>query len=277
MVAGPQAIILERARQKGQYGMNREKRGTGRNLLLVHGLGGSWRSWTPILDELSAERTVIAIDLPGHGATPAAHDSGTFNGLVGSVERFIADNELAGIDVVGSSMGARIVLELARRGSVGNVVALDPGGFWRGWERTFFKTTIGVSVRLLRAIRPALPMLSRNPASRTALLAQLSARPWALDPEVVATELTSFSTTPTFDALVGDLASGPEQTGPAADPNRRIVIGWGRRDRLCLPRQAARAQAAFPSAELHWFQSSGHFPPWDMPEETVAVILGTVR
>lgn len=249
------------------------QRGTGRKLLLIHGLGGSWQSWNNILEPLSAERTVIAIDLPGHGATPVEPDSGTLTGLVASVERYIADNGLDGVDVVGSSMGARIVLELSRRGRVGNVVALDPGGFWRGWERTFFKTTIGVSGRLVRAIQPLLPTLSNNAASRTALLAQLSARPWALDPKLVATELESLSTTPTFDALVRDLANGPEQTGPAADLARRIVVGWGRKDRLCLPRQAARAAAAFPSADLHWFERSGHFPMWDQPEETVAVIL----
>ena len=257
--------------------INQIKRGAGQKLLLVHGLGGSWQSWSTILDALSANRTVIVIDLPGHGATPAQHDSGTFDGLVGSIERYISDNGLAGIDVVGSSMGARIVLELARRGNVGNVVALDPGGFWRGWERTFFKITIGVSGRLLRAMRPSLPMLSRNVGSRTALLAQLSAHPWALDPQVVATELASLSTTSTFDALVQDLANGPEQTGPAADATGRIVIGWGRHDRLCLPRQAARARAAFPSADLHWFESSGHYPMWDMPEETVAVIVAATE
>ncbi len=257
--------------------MNEVERGTGRKLLLVHGLGGSWRSWSTVLGPLSAERRVITIDLPGHGATPAESDSGTFDGLVGSVERYISDKGLDGIDVVGSSMGARIVLELARRGRVGNVVALDPGGFWRGWERTFFRTTIGVSGRLLRAIRPALPTLSGNAASRTALLAQLSARPWALDPKVVSTELLTLSTTPTFDTLVRDLASGPEQTGPAADPTHRIVIGWGRHDRLCLPRQAARAKAAFPCANLHWFEDSGHFPMWDQPDETVAVILAATQ
>ena len=125
--------------------MHQVQRGMGRELLLIHGLGGSWQSWSTVLDALSADRTVIAVDLPGHGATPAEADSGTFDGLVGSVERYIADNGLAGIDVVGSSVGARIVLELARRGGIGNVVALDPGGFWRGWERTFFKTTIGIS------------------------------------------------------------------------------------------------------------------------------------
>src|SRR6478672_2933206 len=180
--------------------MHHIQQGTGRKLLLVHGLGGSWRSWSTILDALSIDRTVIAIDLPGHGASPVEQASGTFLGLVGSIERYIADNGLMGVDLVGSSMGARIVLELARRGNVGNVVALDPGGFWRGWERTFFRTTIGLSGRLLRAIRPSLPMLSRNAATRTALLVQLSSHPWALDAEVVATELTTLSNTSTCDA-----------------------------------------------------------------------------
>ncbi|MGX7927774.1 alpha/beta fold hydrolase, partial [Tsuneonella sp. HG094] len=56
--------------------MHQIERGTGRKLLLVHGLGGSSRSWSTVIDALSAERTVIAVDLPGHGATPAEHDSG---------------------------------------------------------------------------------------------------------------------------------------------------------------------------------------------------------
>jgi pimeloyl-ACP methyl ester carboxylesterase len=230
-----------------------------------------------ILDDLAAERSVIAIDLPGHGATPAERDSGTFEGLVGSVERYLAANDLTGIDVVGSSIGARIVLELARRGKVGNVVALDPGGFWRGWERSFFRTTIGLSARLLRVLRPRLPAISRSAAARTALLAQLSAKPAALPPELVCAELTGITDTPTFDALVRDLATGPEQKGPAADPSRRIAIGWGRHDRLCLPRQAARALAAFPSATLHWFDHSGHFPMWDMPRATTALILQATK
>ena len=251
------------------------RRGEGPRLLLVHGLGGTWRSWSPILPALLEAREVIAIDLPGHGGTPAAPDSGTFAGLAGSVERFILEQGLDGVDAVGSSLGARIVLEMARRGRVGATVALDPGGFWRGWERTFFHATIGASIRLVRGLAPTLPTLSVYAAARTLLLAQLSARPWALDPTVVATELRSYAATPLFDALARDLARGPEQTGPSALEAGPIVIGWGRQDRLCLPRQAARARQAFPSARLHWFARCGHFPMWDRPDETVQLILGS--
>ena len=247
--------------------------GRGRPLLMIHGLGGSVRSWATIAPSLAEQRELILLDLPGHGATPPEKDSGTFDGVMRSVIEVFEAHGLNGVDIVGSSMGARIVLELARRGLVGNVVALDPGGFWKGWERAFFKRTLQASIRLLRGLRPALPRLAHNAVSRTALLAQLSPRPWRLDGDTVATELQSFVATPTFDALVRDLADGAMQCGPAASGTGRVVIGWGRQDRLCLPRQAARAQAAFPDAELVWFDRCGHFPMWDRPRETVELIL----
>ena len=166
--------------------------------------------------------------------------------------------------MVGSSMGARLVLEMARRGRARAVVALDLGGFWKGWERTFFETTITASIglvralRALRALRAALSAIARNVAGRTALMAQLSTKPWALEPALIARELRSFAETRTFDDLGEDLANGSNQQGPA-NTAAPVVIGWGRKDRLCLPQQAGRAIEAFPKATIHWFESSGHF------------------
>ncbi len=157
-----------------ELALHSERLGAGRPLLLIHGLGGSGRSWAPVLDHLAGQRELILVDLPGHGRSPALGDSGTFTGLVAAIETFIASQALVGIAIAGSSLGARIALELARRGTAGDVVALDPGGFWRGWERGFFKATITASVRLLRLLRPLLPALSANAISRSALLAQLS-------------------------------------------------------------------------------------------------------
>ena len=254
--------------------INENRRGKGRLLLLIHGLGVSQRSWDLVLPRLAASRTVIAIDLPGHGASPAEPGSGTFAGLADSVEIYIRDQGLTGIDIVGSSLGARIALELAQRGGVGTVVALDPGGFWTApWERPFFSTTLSASVGLLRMIRPMLPAICETAPGRTALLAQLSARPWALDPALVADELANIAATPTIDDLIHDLSTCPAQEGPAAKNSGPVIIGWGRDDRLCQPHQAARAMAAFPSARLHWFGNCGHFPMWDQPEETTDLIL----
>jgi pimeloyl-ACP methyl ester carboxylesterase len=247
--------------------------GSGPPLLLIHGLGSSRQAWSPILPRLTEHRKLLLVDLPGHGESPAEADSGTFAGLVRSLRSFIAEQGLSGVDMVGSSLGGRLVLELARLGETGSVVALDSGGFWRGWERTYFSSTITASVNLLRLSRPLLPALAQNAVSRSALMVQLSARPWALDGGLIARELQSFSSTPTFDALVRDLATGPEQQGPAARGTGEVVIGWGSHDRLCLPQQAERAAKAFPGSRLHWFKHSGHFPLWDEPDATAQVIL----
>jgi pimeloyl-ACP methyl ester carboxylesterase len=254
--------------------LHHERRGAGPPLLLIHGLGGRISSWSPVLDALASRRELVLFDLPGHGRSPADKDSGTFAGLARSVRAFVEEQGLGGADVAGISLGGRLALELARQGHRGRCVALDPGGFWEGWERTWFSTTITASVSMLRLLKEQLPILAGNTVSRSALLAQLSAQPWALDGTTVAEELISYASTPTFDPLVRDLATGPMQTGPAASGSGDVVIGWGRHDRLCLSRQAARAKAAFPSARLVWFEHSGHFPIWDEPQAAVRVILG---
>ena len=95
--------------------MHHVRRGTGAPFLLIHGLGGSWRTWDTIVEALVAQREVIAVDLPG--------------------------------------MGARLALELARRGEVGATVALDPGGLWKPWERRVFSGSVGLSICLIRLLR----------------------------------------------------------------------------------------------------------------------------
>jgi pimeloyl-ACP methyl ester carboxylesterase len=247
-----------------------ERRGTGQPLVLVHGLGSSRAAWTPILP-LLRNRELILLDLPGHGASPAEADSGTFQGLARSLDHWLAAEGLYGVPLVGSSMGARLVLELYRRGLAGPTVALDPGGFWQGWERGLVSSTLSASVALLRTLKGVLPALSRNVVSRSALLAQLSARPWALDGDFVAHELASLANTRTVNSLIQDLAYGPAQVGSAEAT--AVTIGGGRHDRLCLPRQASRAQESFAGSRLIWFDHSGHFPMWDEPAKAAALIL----
>lgn len=253
--------------------MHHVRQGAGRPLLLVHGLGGSWRSWDPVRDALVVQRDVIALDLPGHGDTPPLPGVTSIATLADAIESFLARHDLTGVDAVGNSMGGRLVLELARRGVVGATVALDPGGFWEGWERVFFFATIAPSVRLVRLLRPVLPRIAASAVGRTLLLAQLSARPWRLPPDVVLGELRTFAASPVFDELTRRLAFGPPQLGAAVTPGP-VTIGWGRRDWLTLPRQAARAMERFPRARLHWFEGCGHYSHWDAPDEAVRLILG---
>ena len=254
--------------------LNTERTGTGKPLVLVHGLGSSIRNWDPVVPALSAEREVIAVDLPGFGASAPLAGAVTIGTLTDSLQDFLRAEGLAGADVVGSSMGGRIVIELARRGHTGTVVALDPGGFWNSRQRAVFNASTTASVALMRRLRPVLPFLTRHAAGRTVLLSQYSARPSQLDPGQVATELNGFRTSASLDEARRALAHGPGQPGvPPGALKCRLAIGWGRQDRVTPASEARIATSRYPDATLHWFENCGHFPHWDQPEATVEFIL----
>lgn len=254
--------------------LNHTRHGSGSPLLLIHGLGSGWRSWTPILDGLAAHREVIAVDLPGFGETPPLAGEVSIASLTDSVVEFIDEQGLGKVSTVGQSMGGRIVLELARRGVGGDTVALDPGGFWTDRELAVFSATLRASIRLVGALGGVLPKVLGNPVTRTALLTQFSARPWALSPETVLPDVRGLAEAPGTGPAMDALTKGPKQAGaPAGTVPGRVTIGWGRRDLVTLPRQAPRAAAAFPDAVLHWFEGCGHFPQWDAPDEATRLIL----
>ena len=254
--------------------LNYVRRGSGSPLLLVHGLGAGWQSWSPILDELAARREVIAVDLPGFGETPALTGEVSIATLTDSVADFIREQGLDGVSTVGQSMGGRMVLELARRGVGGDTVALDPGGFWTDREVAVFSATLRPSIAAVRALRPVLSALLGNPVGRTVLLAQLSARPWALSRETVLPDVRGLADSPSTGDALRALVKGPKQQGaPAGTVPGRVTIGWGRRDLVTVPSQASRATDLFPDAVLHWFERCGHFPQWDAPHEAVRLIL----
>lgn len=254
--------------------MHHIRRGSGRPLLLIHGLGGSWREWGPVLDGLAAEREVIAVDLPGFGETPPLPGKVSIETLADAVTRFLEEQDLVGVDVVGGSMGARLALELARRGVVGATVSLDPGGFWSGWQKPYFFASIWLSIRLIRLLQPVMPKITASRIGRTLLFAQFSARPGRLSPEVTLEEMHSFAASSSIDELLYGLVYGPPQKGAQQGSMRGpVTIGWGRKDKVCFPSQAEQALELFPDARLHWFDDSGHLPYWDVPEEATRLIL----
>ena len=251
------------------------RRGSGSPLLLVHGLGGCAESWCPILNQLSQNRDVIAIDLPGFGSSPPLDGEVSIPKLADAVIEFLNTRDLTGVDAVGSSVGATLVLELARRGNIlGAVVALSPLGLWRGLEKHAFYASAFASMRIVRTLQPALNEIAASRFARAAFFSQLSEHPWRLEPRTVLTEMRSYNNAVSFDELLTSLVYGEPQKGaPFGSITSPLVIGWGRQDRISFPREAQRALKSFPDAKLRWFDHCGHFPHWDAPEESVELIL----
>ena len=79
---------------KGPSMLNTERTGTGKPLVLVHGLGSSVRTWDPVLPLLQEQREVIAIDLPGFGGSAPLAGEVTIATLTDAVEQFLEQEDL---------------------------------------------------------------------------------------------------------------------------------------------------------------------------------------
>jgi pimeloyl-ACP methyl ester carboxylesterase len=85
-------------------------------VVLVHGFASSfhrnWRQpgWVDLLEE--GGRSVIGVDLPGHGDAPKPHEPEAYADLVSAVEAVLP---VGTVDGLGFSLGARVLLTLASR------------------------------------------------------------------------------------------------------------------------------------------------------------------
>lgn len=254
--------------------MHTLRTGSGRPLVLVPGVGADTGTWSPVLAGLEAEREVVRLDLPGFGQSPMPPGEYTLAGVADALEQHLRSQGLAGADLVGSSMGARLVLEMARRGLGRSAVALDPGGFWSPAQKKVFGATLGASVALVRALRPALPALLATPVGRTALLAQLSARPWAVDRDYALREVRGLADAPGTSSAIRALSTGPDQQGaPSGSLPGPVLAVWGAQDRVTLPSQAKTLRERFPDAVVEVWKGCGHFPHWDQPARVVETVL----
>ena len=106
--------------------------GTGRDLLLIHGVGVSSRYWVPAQQALAATGRfrVHAVDFPGFGRSATPPWPLTFRRLADHLERWVEATLPAEVDLVGQSLGSEFaVLGACRMADrVRRVVLAAPNG-----------------------------------------------------------------------------------------------------------------------------------------------------
>ncbi|SAK92020.1 alpha/beta hydrolase [Caballeronia calidae] len=87
--------------------------GTGEPLVLIHGVGMQAQAWVPQIDELSRDFRVIAVDMPGHGASDALDAYATLQTFVQWAIEFVEALDAGPVNLAGHSMGSLIVAGVA--------------------------------------------------------------------------------------------------------------------------------------------------------------------
>ncbi|RST23389.1 alpha/beta fold hydrolase [Streptomyces sp. WAC04770] len=254
-----------------------ERTGTGEPLVLLHGIGHHHQAWEPVTRILAAEREVIAVDLPGFGASPGLPDGAPYS-LETVPAIFGALFGALGLDrphVAGNSLGGLFALELGRTELVRSVTALSPAGFWNEPERRYAFATLRAMRRAALALPvPAIERLSRSAAGRTALTSTIYARPGRRSPEAVVAETLALRGATGFHQT---LAAGRGVTFSDEVKGIPVTVAWGTRDRILLRRQGIRAKHVLPDARLVRLPGCGHVPMNDDPALVARVILDTSR
>ncbi|MBT3166866.1 alpha/beta fold hydrolase [Streptomyces sp. Vc74B-19] len=263
---GPQTVTLSYARV-----------GRGAPLLLLHGIGHHRQAWDPVVDILATEREVIAVDLPGFGASPAlpdglAHDLPTMNAALGGLCEAL---ELDRPHVAGNSLGGLLALELGRSRLVRSVTALSPAGFWTPAERRYAFTVLSGMRGIAERMPPRLvEKLARSAAGRAVLTSTIYARPGRRAPEAVVAETRALVEATGFART---LRAGGSVRFTDDVPGIPVTVAWGSRDRLLIPRQGVRAKQIIPRARLVRLPGCGHVPMNDDPALVARVILDGSR
>jgi pimeloyl-ACP methyl ester carboxylesterase len=211
--------------------------GTGEPLVLVHGLAGSWRWWSPLLRPLSERRRLYAVNLPRPGRAVGAR------ALSAWLARWLDAVGLDRVDLAGHSLGGLVAAELAARAPerAKRLVLVAPAGIPCG------RSLVGRALPLvetLAGLRGWLPMIVAD-ALR-------------IGPVGLVRGIAFVSTCDLTTEL-------PSVRAPT-------LIVWGERDHLVPLWVAEQWQRALPGSRLVLLRS-GHVPMLESPGELTSSVL----
>jgi len=210
--------------------------GDGTDLVLLHGLGGSWRWWSPLVGQLAERFRLHLVELPRLGRLRAG-------GMSQWLGRLLDAADLEQVDIVGHSLGGLVAAELsaARPDRVRRLVLVASAGVPCG------RGLLGRALPLVEElydVRAQLPRIVAD-ALRTGPVSLVHGVAYVWERDVRA-ELHTIEA-PT-------------------------LLVWGERDRLVPARVAEEWQRLVPRSRLVRLPG-GHVPMWEAPQELAACVL----
>ena len=254
--------------------------GEGEAVILLHGIAGSFDTWTPVLPRLGESCHAIAPDLLGHGRSAKPRGDYSLGAYATGLRDLMEALEIASATVVGHSLGGGIAMQFAYQypERCRRLVLVGSGGL--GPE---------VTPILRAATLPGAELVLSLAMSRRARLWGKS----ALDSirgrglassagaDSVLRHLLSLKDRDARRAFVATARSVIDLRGQKVDARDRLylaaemptLIVWGQRDRIIPTRHGIAAHEMIPGSRLELFDKVGHFPQEEDPDRFVSVLL----
>jgi pimeloyl-ACP methyl ester carboxylesterase len=253
----------------------------------VHGLEGSSRNWTDLMDLLRPRLAADAVDLPGFGDSPPRPD-GRYSivAMAETITRLIQQGGRGPVHLIGNSLSgpACVKVAAAHPELIRSLILISPALPDPRPRRDLLHFPVmclpGVGTRLIGQFR-------RLPPERrvTDVIWNCFSDPQRFAPQRFAAEVAELSRRDTFAwptaALVGSaraLTADYFRVGrlsrwrEAARITAPTLIIYGADDRLVHARNAGRAARAFSSGRVVVMASTGHLAHMEHPAQVAAEI-----
>lgn len=127
--------------------------------VFIHGFGGDCDNWMFNISALAAQRTVYALDMPGHGGSSKDVIEGSVVELASTVLDFMRALDLDMVHLVGHSLGAAVAMEVGKQQKkrVASLALLGPSGLGKAINNSYVSGFIAGQKR--RALKQTLTML----------------------------------------------------------------------------------------------------------------------
>ncbi len=241
-------------------------------LVLVHGFASDRNSWNMLISKIKSRQRIIAIDLPGWGAS--SYDPQARYQLGDQAHRLEAVRKALGIErwhLAGISMGGGVSGTYAGLypERVASLSLLDSAGIPGSRPAPFF-----IEVEAGRN-----PLIVRQKADLETLFAFVFLKrpqlPGWWERAMTLDYLKRLAIQEKlFVDLVADLTAVERHLPCIKAP---IQVLWGRHDRVLDVSSVEKIRQLRPDAKLHIFEDCGHFPIMEKPRETADLLLSHVQ
>ena len=246
-------------------------------LVLVHGLGSAGNIWKMLVPKLTPHFTVIAVDLPGHGAADLSADEKFDPKSLAEmiVEKVCSEYGIAEMHVAGNSLGGWIALEMGAVSpeKVKSVTALAPAGLWHQVPMGTVPPSFFDSRLLAKISQYFMPIAFRIPPLKAIGYRKITHLWRELSYESCRDSVLAMANSKGYMPLWRGLRGRKFESHVPAHVNVSIVFGDYD---LTLPEEIAQEKSVAPD-HSHWVvvDNCAHVIMWNYPDMTVDFIKRT--
>lgn len=244
-----------------------ERSGSGKPVVLLHGLGANRSVWRKAVPALSRTRDVIAVDLLGFGDSPRPEGPFALTTMSDAVIGLLDRLELDSVDLVGNSLGGWLAMFLAieHPDRVRKLVAVGPAFLFGLPEALSAKAlAAGAGPKDMESMRAYLKRVRRDGDT----LSEDVVRGY-LDDRLAARDEASIR------AVARSIKEGENLlTGRLQNLQAPALVVHGRHDGVVPLALSDRVASEIEGSKLIVLEESAHWPQLEEPEVFVRVVEG---